>query len=155
MVAYDRLNCVWKWCINMMGNVSIMLFLQVFGAFHPEWSWSQGPGCSAKTAQWPEQTKPSGSGQSYNWYKQFGIVIISFMSWILIHRWSSIHCISCVCILVVVNASFLPGIHVCISQRHVVDWFLFSNSGHIHQVKDNLSKKPKELIPTVFPNTWG
>ncbi|KAK9979586.1 hypothetical protein ABG768_013008 [Culter alburnus] len=25
--------------------------------------------------------------------------------------------------------------------------------GHIHQVKDNLSKKPKELIPTVFPNT--
>lgn len=27
--------------------------------------------------------------------------------------------------------------------------------GHIHQVKDNLSKTPKELIPSVFPNTWG
>lgn len=25
--------------------------------------------------------------------------------------------------------------------------------GHIHQVKENLGKKPKELIPTVFPNT--
>lgn len=25
--------------------------------------------------------------------------------------------------------------------------------GHIHQVKENLSKTPKELIPTVFPNT--
>uniref|UniRef100_A0A8C2XSZ9 Selenoprotein J n=1 Tax=Cyclopterus lumpus TaxID=8103 RepID=A0A8C2XSZ9_CYCLU len=25
--------------------------------------------------------------------------------------------------------------------------------GHIHQVKENLSKTPQELIPTVFPNT--
>ncbi len=33
--------------------------------------------------------------------------------------------------------------------------FDFLTLGHIHQVKDNLSKKPKELIPTVFPNTWG
>lgn len=25
--------------------------------------------------------------------------------------------------------------------------------GHIHQVKENLSKTPQELIPNVFPNT--
>lgn len=27
--------------------------------------------------------------------------------------------------------------------------------GHIHQVKENLSKTPQDLIPAVFPNAWG
>lgn len=31
----------------------------------------------------------------------------------------------------------------------------FSLSGHINQVKQNLSKTPQELIPSVFINSWG
>jgi len=83
----------------------MMEILQVLGAFHPEWFWSQGPGCSSETAQWPEQKKPSGVGQSYSWYKQLGTVI-SVMSWIL-HRWYS-H----LSLLAEAKASFNPANHV-------------------------------------------
>lgn len=31
----------------------------------------------------------------------------------------------------------------------------FSLSGHINQVKQNLSKTPQDLIPSVFINSWG
>lgn len=39
---------------------------------------------------------------------------------------------------------------------HLFNFFYFCLIlGHIHQVKENLSKTPQELIPFVFPNTWG
>lgn len=31
----------------------------------------------------------------------------------------------------------------------------FFSSGHILQVKEHLSKSSQDLIPSVFPNTWG
>lgn len=39
-----------------------------------------------------------------------------------------------------------------LSVQQCVFWLF---PGHIHQVKENLSKTPQELIPAVFPNTWG
>lgn len=39
-----------------------------------------------------------------------------------------------------------------LSVQQCVSWLF---PGHIHQLQENLSKTPQELIPAVFPNTWG
>lgn len=46
--------------------------------------------------------------------------------------------------------------YVCLHLYCIcVYWLFWLISGHIHQVKENLSKTPQELIPAVFTNTWG
>lgn len=56
----------------------------------------------------------------------------------------------------VISGITYSNVFLCFYQcNNIFAVFLWLFPGHIHQVKENLSKTPQELIPAVFENTWG